>query len=149
LTLSQNYKLQIFSKSFCNRRRIGGVKACKQTGKLKNKKMEEVLIPLIIFGTIFGILYVFFTTRNKERLALIEKGADAKLFNTGKSKSGWMKVVLNIGLLAIGIGAGVLLGGLLEMAGLDDEMAYPSMIFICGGIGLVVGFFMNKKLETE
>jgi hypothetical protein len=35
--------------------------------------MEEVLIPLILFGTLFGISYVFFTTRNKERLALIEK----------------------------------------------------------------------------
>ena len=111
--------------------------------------MEEVLIPLIIFGTIFGILYVFFTTRNKERLALIEKGADAKLFNTGKSKSGWMKAVLNVGLLGIGIGVGVLAGALLGEAGMHEEMAMTSMIFVCGGIGLVVGFFLNRKLEAE
>jgi hypothetical protein len=111
--------------------------------------MEEVLIPLIVFGTFFGIAYVFFTTRNKERLALIEKGADASLFNTGTGKSGWMRGVLTLGLLAIGIGVGVLLGGLLEMGGLDEEISFTAMIFVCGGIGLVVGFFLNRKLEKE
>ena len=30
-----------------------------------------------LFIVIFGICYLFFSTRNKERLALIEKGADA------------------------------------------------------------------------
>jgi RNA polymerase sigma factor (sigma-70 family) len=54
--------------------------------------MEEVLIPLIVFGTMFAMLYVFLTTRNKERLALIEKGADAK-FST------WLyKIVYNTAL---------------------------------------------------
>jgi hypothetical protein len=113
--------------------------------------MEDAAIVLIIFGTFFGILYVFFSTRNKERLALIEKGADASLFNTGSTKAGsaWMKLILNIGLLAIGIGAGILLGGLLEMGGMDDDMAFGSMIFICGGLGLVAGFFLNRKLDKE
>jgi hypothetical protein len=110
--------------------------------------MEDAAIVLIIFGTFFGILYVFFTTRNKERLALIEKGADASLFNTG-SKYNFMKVLLNLGLLAIGIGVGVLLGGLLEMGGMDEEIAFPSSIFICGGIGLVIGFFVTRKLDKE
>lgn len=111
--------------------------------------MEAGIIVLIIFGTFFGILYVFFTTRNKERLALIEKGADAKLFNTGQTKSGWMKAVLNVGLLGIGIGVGVLLAALLDEAGMDEDMAMTSMIFVCGGIGLVVGFFLNRKLDKE
>jgi formate-dependent nitrite reductase membrane component NrfD len=110
--------------------------------------MEDVLIPLIVFGTFFGVMYVFFTTRNKERLALIEKGAEASLFNTG-SKGNWMKGVLSIGLLAIGIGAGVLLGALLEMGGMDDDMAYSSMIFVCGGLGLVAGFFLIRKLDKD
>ncbi len=110
--------------------------------------MEAVLVPLIVFATVFGILYVFFTTRNKERLALIEKGADASLFNTG-SKSNFMKVLLNIGLLAIGIGVGVLMGGLLEMGGMDNDIAFPSAIFICGGVGLVAGFFLTRKMDKE
>ena len=109
--------------------------------------MEEVLIPLIVFGTLFGILYVYFTTRNKERLALIEKGADASLFNTGAAKNGFFKVLLSIGSLAIGIGIGVLFGSLLDMNGMQEETAFTSMIFICGGIGLIAGFFLTRKLD--
>lgn len=111
--------------------------------------MEEVLVPLIVFGTLFAILYVYFTTRNKERLALIEKGADASLFKTGQPKHTFGIVVLNIALLAIGIGVGVLLGNLLDIAGMDDEIAMTSMIFICGGLGLVGGFMATRKLRTE
>lgn len=111
--------------------------------------MEDVLVPLIVFGTLFAILYVYFTTRNKERLALIEKGADASLFKSGPAKNTFGIVMLNIALLAIGIGVGVLLGNLLEMGGMDDDVAYPAMIFICGGLGLVGGFFASRKLKEE
>lgn len=109
--------------------------------------MEEVLIPLIVFGSIFAVIYVFLTTRNKERLALIEKGADAKLFKSGPNNGnvGGI-VVINIAALAIGIGVGVLLGNLLDIAGMDDEIAMTSMIFICGGIGLLAGFLASRKL---
>jgi hypothetical protein len=109
--------------------------------------MEAVLIPLIVFGTMFAMLYVFLTTRNKERLALIEKGADAKLFKSGPNNgSVGGIVVINIAALAIGIGVGVLLGNLLDIAGMDDEIAMTSMIFICGGIGLLAGFLASRKL---
>lgn len=111
--------------------------------------MEEVLIPLIIFGTIFGVLYVYFTTRNKERLALIDKGADASLFNTGATKNNFIKIFLNIGCLAIGIGIGVLIGTFLQMQGMDEGPALASMIFIGGGAGLVSGFFLTRKLDKE
>lgn len=117
--------------------------------KFKLIKMEKVFIPLIVFGTLFAILYVYFTTRNKERLALIEKGADASLFKTGPGKGIFSKVVLNIAFLAIGIGVGVLLGSLLEMSGMEEDVAFPSMIFICGGIGLVTGYFVTKKIKDK
>ena len=112
--------------------------------------MEEVLVPLIFFGALFAIIYVYLTTRNKERLALIEKGADAKLFKSGPGNAnvGGI-VVINIALLAIGIGIGVLLGNLLEMSGMDDDVAYPAMIFVCGGAGLLGGFFISRKLLVK
>jgi len=112
--------------------------------------MEEVLVPLIFFGALFAIIYVYLTTRNKERLALIEKGADAKLFKSGPGNSNVSGIiVINIASLAIGIGVGVLLGNLLDMAGLDEEIAMTSMIFICGGIGLLAGFFASRKLINK
>lgn len=112
--------------------------------------MEDVLVPLIVFGTLFAILYVFLSTRNKERMALIEKGADAKLFKTGPSSNNYTGIVIiNIASLSIGIGVGVLLANLLEMGGMDDDVAYPAMIFICGGIGLLAGFFGSRKLVSK
>jgi len=42
---------------------------------------EGIVIPASLFLTIFGIVYLYFSTRNKERLALIEKGADASNFS--------------------------------------------------------------------
>ncbi len=107
---------------------------------------EDILIPLIIFSAIFGMVYVYLTTRNKERLALIEKGADASLFNTGK-KNGFGSIILNLALLAIGIGIGVLVGAMLAQAGMDDDVSFPASIFIFGGLGLVTSFFVNRKLE--
>ena len=57
----------------------------------------EVAVLAIIFGSIFGVFYLYFSTRNKERLALIEKGADAKIFASGKGQSSFGKVfILNI-----------------------------------------------------
>ncbi len=109
---------------------------------------EGILIVFIVFSCLFGVVYVYFTTRNKERLALIEKGADAKLFNSGK-KHGFGQVVLNLGLLAIGIGIGVLVGAMLNQGGMEEGVAFTASIFIFGGLGLLSGFFINRKLENE
>lgn len=110
--------------------------------------MEEVLIPLIVFSCIFGIAYVFLTTRNKERMALIENGADAKLFNSGK-KFSFGEFILNLSLLAIGVGTGVLVGAFLAQGGMEQGVAYTSSVFIFGGIGLGASFFLNRKLEQK
>lgn len=109
---------------------------------------EDIFVPMIIFATVFGVAYVYLTTRNKERLALIERGADASLFNSGKKRS-MGSIVLNLAVLAIGIGIGVLVGAGLNQAGMDEDVSFPASIFIFGGLGLVVSFFINRKLEKE
>lgn len=111
--------------------------------------MEE-LIPIALFATIFGVFYLYYTTRNRERMALIEKGADASIFDRDKKSSNvFNKVLINFALLAVGIGVGIISAGLLEVNGMDDDVAYPSMIFIFAGIGLVAGFFVSRKLDKE
>ncbi len=109
---------------------------------------EDILIPLIIFSCLFGVMYVYLTTRNKERLALIEKGADAKLFNSGK-KNGLGQFILNIALLAVGIGIGILIGALFNQGGMEEEVAFTSCIFIFGGFGLLTSFFINRKIHNS
>jgi len=107
----------------------------------------EAVVLVIIFGSIFGVFYLYFSTRNKERLALIEKGADASIFNIGKrSGSAWKVIVINVAFLLMGVGLGVLIANILETySGLDDEAIYPSMIFLMAGIGLYIGYTQTKK----
>ena len=111
----------------------------------------EVLIVALIFGTIFGIFYLYYSTRNKERLALIDKGADASIFNQGR-RSGvpmWKILVLNVALLLVGIGLAVFIAALLTEVGLDEDVAYPGTIFLMAGLGLFAGFSLTKKLAES
>ena len=109
---------------------------------------SEVIIVPILMGIVFGVFYLHYSTRNKERMALIEKGADASIFNMGKSHAApfWQVLPLNGGLLLMGIGAGVIIGGLISEVGVDDDIAMPGSIFLFAGIGLLIGFFLTRKL---
>ena len=60
--------------------------------------LVKVLTLFIIFGYIYWSASVpYFSNRNKERLALIEKGADASIFVKGKSQTApiWKVLILN------------------------------------------------------
>ncbi len=114
--------------------------------------MGTLVAFIALFATVFGIMYVFYTTRNKERLALIDKGADASLFNTGKDAKGlinWNKFTLKIGMLLVGIGLGVIAGAILESAGAfpSEEAGYFSMILIFGGLSLVLFYLFDRKAK--
>ena len=103
----------------------------------------EILVPLASFAMIFGLWYIYFTTRNKERLALIEKGADPKLFKTKDAGSAFRS--LKLGLFLIGIAIGIIGGYFLTESGMEEEPAYFSMIFLFGGIALAASYFLQKK----
>ena len=114
--------------------------------------MEAAGILIVIFGSIFGVFYLFFSTRNKERLALIEKGADASIFMKGHTKNAapfWKVFILNLSLLLIGIGLGVFLALTLEAYTTFSDAIYPASIFLMAGIGVFVGFTLTKKLDKE
>jgi len=111
--------------------------------------MEEVLIPLIVFGTIFGVFFVYLSTRNKERLALIDKGADASMFNTGK-KYNWKNFTLSAGMFLIGIGLGIMVGAVLEsVTNIEEGVAYTFSIFFFAGLALVIYYFLAKKMNGD
>lgn len=106
----------------------------------------------VIVGAIFGVFYLYFSTRNKERLALIEKGADASIFVKGKSHTApiWKVLILNIALLLMGIGVGIFIASILHYnLGVEEEVAFPGTIFLMAGIGLFTGFTLTKKLDKE
>jgi hypothetical protein len=111
---------------------------------------SELIIVPIIFGAIFGVFYLYFSTRNKERLALIEKGVDASIFMKGKGHTApiWKVLILNLALLLMGIGLGVFIALVLaHYTTLDEDAIYPAVIFFMAGVGLFIGFTMTKNLD--
>ncbi len=111
---------------------------------------SELIVVPVIFLTIFGIVYYYLTTRNKERLALIEAGADAKLFKSAGGNNWYFVIVL--GLLAIGISLGAAFGMMMEHLfnlGGNDEQGYVIGIFLFAGLSLLVSFFLIRKIKKE
>lgn len=108
----------------------------------------DVLVPMSFFLAIFGVVYLYLSTRNKERLALIEKGADASIFMRGNKTSFYKVILLNVALLLMGIGIGVFIGILVTTyTALDKNAVYPAIIFLMAGMSLFVGFYMTKNLD--
>jgi flagellar biosynthesis protein FlhB len=106
-----------------------------------------------LFIVIFGIVYLYFSTRNKERLALIEKGADASIFVRGRTQKAapiWKILILNLALLLMGIGLGIIVAGILsEILLVKNEIAFPGCIFLLAGAALFIGFKLTKNLDRE
>jgi len=107
--------------------------------------LAAILIPLAFFAMVFGVVYIIVTARNRERLTLIEKGADPKLFESVKKTS--TGGILKWGLLLVGIGLGTFFAMLLVQSGFE-EGAYPAMICLFGGAGLIVAHKMEQKSGT-
>jgi hypothetical protein len=116
--------------------------------------VEIVFISLFII--IFGIFYLHYSTRNKERLSLIEKGADASIFFSAKAAQKrssvpvWKILILNLSVLLMGIGSGIFLGSVLETyTRLNDGVAFAGSIFLMAGLGLYFGFTLSKNLVQK
>ena len=110
-----------------------------------------------LFASAFGIMYMYYTTRNSERMAMIEKGASAELFkasrNQEKPKRNYsaLKFTLKFGLFLIGIGIGFVLTVLIDQAFSVNEVELLSVgtVFVCGGIGLVIGYFIGRSIDKK
>lgn len=105
--------------------------------------LTEILVPIAIFAVVFGIVFVVVTARNRERMAMIEKGVDPKSFvkETGNKYN-----ILKWALLIIGLGIGAVVGNLLATyTDLSDEASYFGPILIFGGLGLLIAFLIIKK----
>ena len=106
--------------------------------------MIPILVPLGIFAMIFGLRYF----ENKERMAMIEKGIDPKSFRLNRTRD--TSVALRASLLLIGAGAGLLMGYFLDSTFDMEEVAYFSMLFIFGGLGLGASYLIEeKKIKDE
>ena len=90
-----------------------------------------ILLTVLVLLTIFGIVYIYVTSKNKERLALIEKGMDPNL----ASSDFWLQVGI--------IGGGAALG--LITAGILDSTYGPLIGIFFAGAGLVIYNVIRKN----
>jgi hypothetical protein len=137
--------------------------------------MEEVLVPLIVFSCIFGIFYLFITSRNKERMLMIENGFDIRKLETKKNVQ---RYLMTLGFLAVGVGVGLIVGFTISnvyysafnsyewhtyyetinnVKELQSKLIHhndsafaiaPSILFFCG-ISLIISYYFDKKYVKE
>ena len=104
----------------------------------------EVLIPISLFAMVFGIVYL--AIRRKERMALIEKGLSADVLEAHRRSPS----SLQWGLVFLGVGIGILVGRILaEYTTLGEEESFFSMVFLFGGLSLLVFYFIEKSMEKK
>lgn len=112
-----------------------------------------IIVPLGFFAVIFGIFYM----RNKENMALIERGINPR--NSESRPKPF--VVLKYGLLMLGSGTGLLIAYLIDSTLVqhtyritaeghkyrtdDNSLLYFSLIAIGGGLGMVISYVIEKK----
>jgi len=107
--------------------------------------LKHIIISVSAFAGIFGIVYVFLMTRYKERIAMIERNVGASLLEpTPKSISPTLK----FGMLFVGIALGIITAGALHRwYSLSMGMSLLSMIFLFGGLSLILNFIIERRLE--
>ena len=106
-----------------------------------------VFIPIIaIMGGVIIVIYLR-KYANDERMAMIEKGVDPSTFTRPKRYDAGP---LRASLLLIGAGIGLLLGHFLERQfNMAEEVAYFSMLFIFGGLGLGAAYLVEEKKQRK
>lgn len=105
----------------------------------------EILIPILVplgaMALAFGLYYL----RNKENMSMIEKGMNPKEFANRPAPYRNLKW----GLLLIGAGVGLFLAYIMHTYVLkikdDNPVMYFSLLAICGGIGLILSYRIEKK----
>lgn len=109
---------------------------------------EDFLVVLIIFAAIFGIVFVVASARNRERMAMIEKGVSPKDFMTDRRPNSYG--ILKWALLLIGFGFGLFVASLLAAyTSINEESAYFASALFFGGAGLFAAFLIAKNAEDK
>ncbi|MBX3239810.1 MAG: hypothetical protein KIT80_21175 [Chitinophagaceae bacterium] len=97
---------------------------------------------------VFGISYYYFTTRYKERMAILEKGLPSDFFKSGNH---YLPLILTLGIMSIGISLGILVGTFLSAIKIEGAkyLMLPFSIFLFLGISLVVSYFILKAIQKK
>ncbi len=106
---------------------------------------RDFLVTFTIVAAVFGMVYMHYITRHRERLSMMEKGLDLSGLLAGKHAR-WTS--LKYGMLLIGVAIGMLVGNIVyKQYDLSNIVSYLSMTLLCGGLSLVLYFIIEGKYK--
>ncbi len=107
--------------------------------------LVAIMVPLGAMAMLFGLFYL----RNRENMSMIEKGMNPKEFANRPAPYRNLKW----GLLLVGAGVGLFLAYIMHTYVLhiddDNPVMYFSLIGICGGLGLIASYWIEKKQTLD
>lgn len=110
--------------------------------------LTGILVPIASLAAIFAIIYIVVSARNRERMAMIDKGVNPKDFLVQKKVSVYS--VLKWALLLVGLGLGLFLASLFDTyTSIPQEPVYFACSLFFGGLGLTAAFIITKNAETD
>jgi hypothetical protein len=113
---------------------------------LKLNVMEGVFVPLGFFAMVVAIVYL--RQRKQERLVMMQKGIDARFFETAKHSMQSLKW----GIVLVALGLGMLTAKVLSKTQYffpRTEEAYFSMLFLFGGVSLLIFHFIDRRRHDQ
>jgi len=113
--------------------------------------MEPLILFVFLIGGATIVAYTYFSSRHKERMAMIEKGlkpVDYKGLDLPSMRANPLSN-LKWGLLAVFVGVGFFTGlAMNEFAHFQRSFSIAIML-IFGGLGLIVFYFIASKKMKE
>jgi CBS domain containing-hemolysin-like protein len=109
-------------------------------------------VPIVGSIGLFTMIVMLRSYDNRERMAMIERGmnpADLKIWSRRRNDP-YRSV--RLACTAVGVGVGLFVGNLLRAT--DINMfnrggIVAGLTFVCGGLGLLVGFFIQFGLKKD
>ncbi len=113
--------------------------------------MQDILAIFIVFGSVGLLIWKFLDTRHRERMTMIEKGVNPTDFK-GVSVREMFRMnplsSLKWGLLAMFVGAGLMVATYLERTLYWHDSVYPASMLIFGGLALIIFYqIAARKLQ--
>ena len=111
-----------------------------------------LFVPIVGIIGLFTMIIALRSYQYKERMAMIERGmnpADLKIWSQRRNDP---YRGVRLACTAVGIGVGLFIGNVLRSTDFDvfnRSGIVAGLTFVCGGLGLLIGFFIQYGLKKE